>query len=797
MGQPYVGYAYREGLTNGISDTEFGMGTVDSAMYVTFALRALGYDDSKGDFVWNDPYILAQRIGLAENGQYHDHNEFLRGDAPIVSILALSVRPKGDSQVLGVKLTKSGVFTEDDFDKHGTIDIPLSHSQRANRVIDSVTQSIGGYTTLETVEGGAFEDGQDSKLVLSSYGYDKSGGAKLFNHPNGIATDGERFYVCDTWNHRVLVYNTAPDENSVPDIVLGQKDFDSAGVGCGLDQMNWPIGVATDGTHLYVTDTRNHRVLVWNTLPMENGQAADFVLNLYERKDNGKKDLILWPWAVWTNGEKLIVTGTTAGTLLIWNTLPNSERDMPDIAIEGLGTVRTIVTDGESYLICGDHNIEENGRIFEGTRVWTSFPANSNDKQDFIIPEKQMGGGELSDGRIVLMTGVEMYVYDGKPTNANWSPAYTVGGGAYEPDDDDRYYFFNAGDYTQVLDIGGKLYVSCYNGSKIVVFDKIPDNPHSMPTTVIGAADRNEDVLVKTDIFQNLNPDTDGKALIASDDFNQNLYIWKQLPGESAAMPDYIFNLWQFTPTDCCLYDGTVLAAGYGGGVAKVAIWDSLISGDTKPDHCFTGRVGTVTLTVGAAIGIARDDKYFYISDSGVHKTYVFDGIPEENDSPVYTLDHGGVINAGGGRLAVADSSVWIYEVDKLDRGESNVVNIGEAYVSVIRRGSIVKEKRNLSVFEALVGSEGELILIDSQWNQALYWSSVSDAAAEKKPTVLGFSDENYTNLTLGTLDYDKDTVHNTGRSSVACIARLAYDGQNLWVTEMKFSSRMLLFAKK
>ena len=47
--------------------------------------------------------------------------------------------------------------------------------------------------------------------------------------------------------------------------------------------MNWPVGVAAcvdenNAIHIFVTDTNNDRILVWNDLPTENGEAADFAM---------------------------------------------------------------------------------------------------------------------------------------------------------------------------------------------------------------------------------------------------------------------------------------------------------------------------------------------------------------------------------------------------------------------------------------------------------------------------------------------------------------------------------------
>ena len=39
---------------------------------------------------------------------------------------------------------------------------------------------------------GWFKTGQDASILLSGIGFNKTGGALLFNHPMKIATDGQR-----------------------------------------------------------------------------------------------------------------------------------------------------------------------------------------------------------------------------------------------------------------------------------------------------------------------------------------------------------------------------------------------------------------------------------------------------------------------------------------------------------------------------------------------------------------------------------------------------------------------------
>ena len=200
----------------------------------------------------------------------------------------------------------------------------------------------------------AFSGGQAADLALSCFGMDKSGGAATYNHPNGIATDGKRFFVCDSWNNRVLVYNALPTSASAkPALVLGQSNFTSSSCGYALDQMNWPVGVAVANGKLYVTDTHNNRVLVWNSIPTTNGQKADYAITSF---GSASDDAIIWPWAIWTDGTKMIVTNTRDGKIIFWNSVPTEKDTNADYVIQTEGTPRTIVTDG-NWLLVGDHNI--------------------------------------------------------------------------------------------------------------------------------------------------------------------------------------------------------------------------------------------------------------------------------------------------------------------------------------------------------------------------------------------------------------------------------------------------------
>ena len=117
MADNYVGYAYNNNLTKGMSEDKFGVSNATSQMYLTFVLRSLGYDDTnQKDFSYSDPYTLARSIGILTDRV--DINEFLRADAVIVSYASLDTKLNGVDANLYEKLISSNAFTEAEFKQY-------------------------------------------------------------------------------------------------------------------------------------------------------------------------------------------------------------------------------------------------------------------------------------------------------------------------------------------------------------------------------------------------------------------------------------------------------------------------------------------------------------------------------------------------------------------------------------------------------------------------------------------------------------------------------------------------------
>lgn len=90
---PYVGYLWQNHITNGINATTFGSNnSISGLQYMTFLLRVLSYDDSKGDFSWSESIKKAYELGILSQEDYNYYltrKTFLRDDLVVFTYEAL------------------------------------------------------------------------------------------------------------------------------------------------------------------------------------------------------------------------------------------------------------------------------------------------------------------------------------------------------------------------------------------------------------------------------------------------------------------------------------------------------------------------------------------------------------------------------------------------------------------------------------------------------------------------------------------------------------------------------------
>jgi len=196
--------------------------------------------------------------------------------------------------------------------------------------------------------------------------------ASTLSGPASVFVGNNKLVVADNANNRILIWNTIPSANALAaDVVVGQQNFDtclpndSSGTGISgtpaATTLNNPGGIWTDGTRLLVADTGNHRVLLWNSLPTANGQAADVVLGqvdmttaVAELTQSGLNS----PQSVTSNGNQIVVADSGNARVLVWNTFPAANQALADVVIgqndfvsTGTGTSETSMTSYDNVFI--------------------------------------------------------------------------------------------------------------------------------------------------------------------------------------------------------------------------------------------------------------------------------------------------------------------------------------------------------------------------------------------------------------------------------------------------------------
>ncbi|HLI83885.1 MAG TPA: hypothetical protein VKV17_08200 [Bryobacteraceae bacterium] len=175
--------------------------------------------------------------------------------------------------------------------------------------------------------------------------------ANLFN-PVSVTSDGVHLFVSDLGNNRVLIWNQIPTASGTPaDVVVGQPDMTSTAANnaftgqaaistvtnvqekpvlCpdqnGTDYngnptypnycnatLSFPRFALSDGTRLFISDSGNDRVLVYQQIPTANGATADIVLGQVGGEINQASqatDSLMTPSALAWDGVNLYVADT-------------------------------------------------------------------------------------------------------------------------------------------------------------------------------------------------------------------------------------------------------------------------------------------------------------------------------------------------------------------------------------------------------------------------------------------------------------------------------------------------------
>ncbi len=219
----------------------------------------------------------------------------------------------------------------------------------------------------------------------------------------------EMLIVADREHHRVLIFKTAPSTNdATPDIIVGQADAASTMPNRDngtpkANSFNDPMDacVGPDG-QLIVADRDNHRVLIWNTMPVTGQEDADLVLGEPDKTTRGNRrtrDGMECPEGVAVHGTKLLVADRNNSRVLIWNDCrigKLADGQNADVVVgqtsfdEGfsnvfdnvhMGAPRGIAVSTDGKLIVPQSNSSGHNRVM----IWNTIPAANGAPADVVL----------------------------------------------------------------------------------------------------------------------------------------------------------------------------------------------------------------------------------------------------------------------------------------------------------------------------------------------------------------------------------------------------------------------------
>ncbi len=230
------------------------------------------------------------------------------------------------------------------------------------------------------------------------------------NWPVGVAIGGGRVAVADAYNDRILVWRSIPSHSGQP------ADFEIRQL------IQWPWAVWTDGQKLIVCSTGTTKVFIWNTFPANGDVPPDLTLT---GKSASGQSYFGTPRAIGTDGKTYLVIGdhnskvTGGAGSFFWRTFPTTNDQAYDFSFQPPGT--------DPHLHMGGGVVTTNGKfvmIGGAIYIWNSLPASATQGPDVSI-----GGFDAGDGAGVAVAGSRLLVslpnankvigFGSSPTSAN------------------------------------------------------------------------------------------------------------------------------------------------------------------------------------------------------------------------------------------------------------------------------------------------------------------------------------------------------------------------------------------
>jgi hypothetical protein len=325
------------------------------------------------------------------------------------------------------------------------------------------------------------------------------------------------------------------------------------------------------------------------------------------------------------------------------------------------------------------------------------------------------------------------------------------------------------------------LFISSgYTQNRILIYNGIPASNIALADVVLGADDFETNTLTEYYIPHMGTACSDGQHLFINNLYG--LYIWKELPDESCAKPDIVYHGHSGGGID--VHNGKLIAtAGTVGMERKILVWNDLPLNGESPDIEMGPRFDN-GMKFDFPTGVAADDSYLFVSDAQQNKIFVWEGgVPEAARAPDFAIDvhQPCQVSTDGEYLAVAALEqnavlLWELPLDRTDLSpDVELRNMDKDGVEI-----------RFNLPQGVAVEDDRLFVVDSGFHRVLIWNQVPISGETPPDIVLG--QDNF-NLEEAFPHTTKDGLFNPGN--------IYFDGSYLWVTEFKFSDRVVRFSVK
>jgi hypothetical protein len=229
----------------------------------------------------------------------------------------------------------------------------------------------------------------------------------------GVCIAAGKIFIADSGNNRVLIFNGIPNRNNASaDVVLGQTNFTNTGTGTSATTLSNPHAVWCDGNRVYVADRGNHRILIWNSIPITNGKAADVVVgqdNFTTGTSAGSGvNHLNRPYRVFSDGVRMIVSDRLNNRVLIWNSISTTNGQPADVVIGQKDFNSSTANQGagvNANTLSGPHGVFYDGkRLYIGDNannrvlIYNSLPSQNNASADIVLGQPDFTSSSAYQG---------------------------------------------------------------------------------------------------------------------------------------------------------------------------------------------------------------------------------------------------------------------------------------------------------------------------------------------------------------------------------------------------------------